>query len=136
LAADIEPRKVFRFSTGPGKKYEGHLDGNRFEISRIIDYRNSFLPNITGTIEDNGIKRTVNVQMTLPLFALLFLCVWSGAFLLAVTNFLVDQIASGKFDAGILFVLFFFLLGYGLAMAGFTYEAGKTKAYFDRLFEE
>ncbi len=74
--------------------------------------------------------------MTLPFFAILFLCVWSGAFLLAITTFLVGQIASGKFDAGILFILFFFLLGYGLAMAGFAYEATKAKAYFDQLFGE
>ncbi len=38
LAADIEPWKVFKLSTNPGKKYEGRLDGNRFKISRIIDY--------------------------------------------------------------------------------------------------
>jgi hypothetical protein len=136
LAADIEPRKLFRFSTNPRKKYEGHLHGNRFEIRRIINYRNSFLPNITGTIEDNGVMRTVNVQMILPFFVLLFLCVWSGALLLAMTTFLVRQIASGKFDAGILFVLLILLVGYALTMAGFTYEASKARAYFDQLFNE
>lgn len=53
LKANIEPKnnslfsKFTRVSTKP---YEGHFYGNRFEIRRIIFYRNSFLPIITGHI--------------------------------------------------------------------------------------
>jgi hypothetical protein len=134
LAADIEPPKLLRSFLSAHKKYEGYSYGNRFEISRIISYSNSFLPNITGTIEDKGVTRIVNVKMELSPFVRLFLCVLLVAFLVATTAILVDQMASRKFDGRILTLLFFSLFGYGLVMFGFTYEAAKAKAYFDQLF--
>ncbi len=38
------------FSKNTTKLYKGELYGNRFNISRVISYQNSFLPTITGDI--------------------------------------------------------------------------------------
>ena len=52
IGQNIEPKKTLRlgFKNKNTKLYEGYLNGNNFEINRIISYRNSFLPQIKGEI--------------------------------------------------------------------------------------
>jgi hypothetical protein len=56
------------FFTSSGTKtlyqtYEGWYDEEDFKIKRIINYRNSFLPVITGNIVQNGSRSTITVKM-------------------------------------------------------------------------
>lgn len=59
IQANIEPKSnslFSRFTRITIKPYEGYFYSNRFEIRRIIFYRNSFLPIITGHISNfNGL---------------------------------------------------------------------------------
>ncbi|AZB35921.1 hypothetical protein [Chryseobacterium bernardetii] len=45
----VEPKKFFSWKHI--KDYEGSVDTNSFDISRVVKYRNSFLPQISGSIQ-------------------------------------------------------------------------------------
>ncbi|MGL5888490.1 MAG: hypothetical protein ACRC3B_01315 [Bacteroidia bacterium] len=63
----VYKRDNFFTSSGtrtPYQTYEGWYDEEDFKIKRIINYRNSFLPVITGNIAQNGSRSTITVKMT------------------------------------------------------------------------
>ena len=75
LKRAVEPQKTFRVSSIFGsdkyKDYEGEVDENgAFQMSRIINYRNSFLPVIKGTIEQDTNGATITVEMRLHYFVI------------------------------------------------------------------
>jgi hypothetical protein len=75
LNAKVEPYKAFRFS----KKhvpYQGTISEEGFQISRIIHYRNSFLPVIRGRFEVETHKTVIHVQMSIHSFVMVFLGFW------------------------------------------------------------
>ena len=76
----IEPKKSFSFSffENRTKPYEGKLIDSSFEISRIINYRNSFLPVIKGQISSYLGRTEVAVRMRPVVFVLIFVSFWLG----------------------------------------------------------
>ncbi|RXM40882.1 hypothetical protein BOQ62_03640 [Chryseobacterium sp. CH21] len=50
LSGFVEPKK-FGLGRNYIKEYEGSINDNNFEISRVIRNRNSFLPQIIGTVQ-------------------------------------------------------------------------------------
>ena len=68
---------VFDFPKGV-KYFEGGVSENSFKIFRRIQYRNSFLPLIIGTIEksdyDSTLKIKINMRMTI--FVSVFISIW------------------------------------------------------------
>src|SRR5438270_8356589 len=69
LADNIEPKRSFRFNTlfsNATKPYEGEIKGNRFRVSRIINYRNSFLPVIEGEVYQYTGKTQIHITMKPP----------------------------------------------------------------------
>lgn len=58
LAAAVEPRKRFRFGRGRCP-FEGELGIDSFTLTRIISYRNSFIPSIRGRIITTSSGSTV-----------------------------------------------------------------------------
>ncbi len=51
LADAIEPKRAIRWAwSASAKPFQGTIAGDRFEMSRVIRYRNSFLPQISGQI--------------------------------------------------------------------------------------
>ncbi|BCL39715.1 hypothetical protein [Nostoc sp. MS1] len=75
LSANIEPPKAFRFSTKHAL-YQGSIGSESFQISRIIHYRNSFLPTIRGRFEVQSHQTLIHVQMSLNPFVMGFLGLW------------------------------------------------------------
>lgn len=84
LAKQTEPKKIFRWGKGERTTYEGTVEGNSFSISRIIGYRNSFLPVIKGEVTENAKGTTIKVRMRLQLFVLLFLFLWGSGWAVGV----------------------------------------------------
>ena len=81
IAEHIESRKVFRLSFGKNrlaKPYEGEIKKNTFRISRIINYRNSFLPLITGHIGNGADETVIIVRMRMFVFTIVFMSLWMG----------------------------------------------------------
>lgn len=139
LDAIIEPRKAFRsaiiFRSKNHKPYEGSISGNSFHITRIIRYRNSFLPEIKGQVETYLGKTRVIVKMRLHPLVLIFLLIWCGAVGIFLIAFLISLIKEQTFDPSIFIPLTMLLFAYGLTTVGFKNESLKSKKYLAELFE-
>ena len=75
LNALVEPTKTFRFSAKHAP-YQGSISESGFQISRIIHYRNSFLPVIRGRFEVKSHQTLIHVQMSTHPFVMVFLGFW------------------------------------------------------------
>lgn len=75
LNAKVEPTKVFRFSTKHAP-YQGSISEEGFKISRIIHYRNSFLPVIKGRFEVQSHQTIIHIEMSVHPFVMAFLGFW------------------------------------------------------------
>ncbi|MBH8577804.1 hypothetical protein I8752_33555 [Nostocaceae cyanobacterium CENA369] len=75
LSAKVEPTKMFRVSKKHAP-YQGTISEQGFQITRIIHYRNSFLPVIRGRFEAQVHQTVVHIQMSLHPFVMTFLGFW------------------------------------------------------------
>lgn len=116
-------------------QYYGKTGERTFKLQRIITYRNSFLPNIKGTIEDDFVGTTIKVKMRLNISAMVFMCIWCGAVGFACVFISGQMISEAKFDPAGLIPFGMLLFAYGLVMGGFKYESNKSKKDLKQLFE-
>lgn len=105
-----------------GRPFLGRLDGVSFKMTRIIVYRNSFLPVIRGRIAQGDLGANVRLVMTLDPLVALFMLGWftalgAGAFSSAET--------AGWWAAVVPMGLCVF--GAALTLGGFIPEAFKAK---------
>lgn len=140
LEENIEPKRIFRWGWADAKRYQGSLDQGRFNITRIISYRNSFLPVIQGEVQPEVNGCTVRISMRLHLLVLVFMLIWFGGIGLSAITAIVAML-SADVQTGSTRLPFFFiplvmiLFGYLLAWGGFKYESRKSKAFFRELFQ-
>ena len=131
LSYIVEPEKMFRFSMfgrASTKPYEGQIRGRSFHITRIINYRSSFLPLVDGVVERGIASATfIKVKMQLHVLTAIFLVVWCGAAGVCLIAFTIQAISEGKFNEAILASLGMLLFAYALTMGAFKYEANRTK---------
>ena len=139
LRENIEPKKTFRmtglFGSKDHKHYEGSIEGRSFSISRIIHYRNSFLPIIKGEIASKHDGTHIHIQMRLHTIALIFMALWCGILGLVFLVISFDSLNEGSFDPFLLIPLGMLLFGYLMTVGGFKYESGKSKKWLKDLFE-
>ena len=127
----IEPKRGLSlsvFKKRPNRKdYEGQVDRNGFKIQRVIQYRNSFLPQITGTFQRGRTGNEVLVKLRLNTFVLVFICLWMGGIAVAglSTVFAVSSTSGLGYFSLIPFGMLLF--GYLLTTLAFSYEANKSK---------
>src|SRR5579883_738093 len=77
MATQIEPPKAMRWHISRNHlPYEGTLSETGFHISRIIHYRNSFLPIIRGRFEPSPAGTAVQITMRLHPVVIAFLVFW------------------------------------------------------------
>lgn len=144
LNAVIEPRKFFRISLS-GKKnkmlYEGEIKGTSFKISRIINYRNSFLPVVFGEIISDGNQTRVIIKMRPSKSVIIFMTLWLGLVGLLCLGILISgilqlkQILKTGFSPASLIPFGMFAFGYSLIFFGYRFEAQKTKDFLIKLFK-
>ncbi len=138
LSNCIEPEKTFRFSLfggGSSKAYEGQVYGQNFDIKRIIGYRNSFQPNISGIISHDFNGVFVKVKMRLSIFVIVFLCIWCGFVGIAFIVFLLSSFGSHKFNPAMLIPLGMLTFVYLLTMVCFKFESHKSKKDLQKILE-
>ncbi|GAB3916219.1 hypothetical protein [Larkinella terrae] len=103
--------------------FQGKISETGFEISRIIRYRNSFLPLVKGRFESNGMGGLdIRIVMTLPLFVQFFtwcLLLVAGGFLLYVAY---QRIATGHVPPDLVKPTFLTVGIYVAFKLGFEYE--------------
>jgi hypothetical protein len=124
------------FGVVPEKPYKGRFGDHMFEIQRVITHRNSFLPKISGVIDNapNGI--TIHVKMRLPISILIFISLWLLAFGAHSVALIIDLLATRiPPNAETLAPIGMFLFGYGLTIGGFKFESIKSRNDLRKLFE-
>jgi len=137
LADLVEPVKIFRIRDfrKKSKPYEGKLNGMKFKINRIISYRNSFLPVITGDMRNQISGITIMVKMRLHLFVFLFLILWFGFAGFGIIITLTYAFKNEDFNLWVLVPTGMFIAAYIGIMAAFKYESSKSKKDLEKLFE-
>ena len=138
-----EPRKAFRgfFVIQKTKLYQGHVAGNQFEISRIITYRNSFLPLIRGHVSTYMGQTEVAIRMRPVLFVLIFMGFWLGivgviCLVLTIEAFRQrDELLAQGVPPVALVPFGMFVFGYMLLLLAYKTESRKSKAFLTQLLE-
>ena len=119
----------------PEKPYEGEVGEHSFQIIRIINYRNSFLPVIKGRITPEGMGSQIDIEMTLHPFVFIFMLIWLGMVGQMGILFLVATIAEGTFEPAALVPVAMFIFGCLLTVLGFKPEADRTQKFLQHLLE-
>ncbi|MCP4420488.1 MAG: hypothetical protein GY805_28105 [Chloroflexi bacterium] len=128
LASIVEPRQLgWRFSRDH-KLFEGEINGQAFKISRVLRYRNNFLPTLVGHIQDDLDASSLQI-MARPNWYLIVL--WP---LLLLVFFYATIFSADVTNIGmiLLFIAFF----YGMPTVLFNFELHKAKKLLHEQFEE
>ncbi len=83
------------FKNPGGKAFRGRVQRERFRCSRVIHYRNLFLPVARGRLLRDANGTRVELVLHTPLLSTLFLAIWTFG-ILAV---LVGGVLAGRADA-------------------------------------
>ncbi|UWX62508.1 hypothetical protein N0B40_09485 [Chryseobacterium oranimense] len=131
LSDFVEPKK-FGLGRNPIKGYEGSVNSNSFEISRVIQYRNSFLPKINGIIQKNNYETEIQVTMKLDLFVLIFLIFWCS---ITASVFIMISLTEKKISIEFFMPLLMLVFVYIMTMLCFKFESKKSKEFLKKSFE-
>jgi hypothetical protein len=138
LSDSIEPEKNFRFKifiSSSSKPYEGKINSNTFEIKRIINYRNSFLPRIKGVISRESDKTIIKVKMQLHPFVVSFLSIWFISIGFVTIILLLQLFIDAKFNPLTLIPFVMLIFAYALTMFAFKLESNRSKKDLQKLFK-
>jgi hypothetical protein len=132
LAVHTEERRLFRLrfpGAGNDSRFEGEVSATGFNITRVIGYRNSFLPVVEGDIASDGGGSRIKVRMRPMTFVIVFLF----AFGVIPLSLLPTAFSSGEPGAAA-FPFFFILFAYAMSMGGFWFEASKQERTLREIF--
>ncbi|MFH6994617.1 hypothetical protein [Flavobacterium sp. FlaQc-48] len=135
LQNEIEAEKSFGFGRNRfsySKPYIGKVYPDKFEIKRAINYKNSFLPLIKGEIKEDISGSRINVNMLLPDFVKVFMCIWLGIVFLVSLGTLYVLVFNNGFNGGGPFIFIpFIMLFAGVAMVVFGFKTESKKSISD-----
>jgi hypothetical protein len=135
-------KTIFPFSNRNSvKPYEGFIKNNSFVISRIINYRNSFLPIISGEIIYINENPIIKIKMGLPKFIKFFVAFWLGIvgiaclFTLLFGVLSINDIVKHGFSPFALIPFGMFVFGFLLIYFSFKYESKISKTFLIDLLQ-
>jgi len=115
------------FGPSSEKPFIGEIHGARSQIRRDINYRNSFLPVISGEFEAQGPHVLIHLRMRMIVFTMIFMAFWMIITLPLASISLLSLLGKSFFEAKVeLIALAFPIFGYLLCMCGFHYERRKS----------
>ena len=135
LGERVEPKRWFRFPfLEKHRPYEGVVSAEGFQINRVIQYRNSWLPFVEGSVRRDGGKTRIEVWLKLHPFVAVFTTVWLGftglgGLVAGVRLFTAQE----PFEPMGLIPLGMFAFGYLLAHGAFAIEVGGVRQLLDQL---
>lgn len=139
LDSVVEPKRSFHFFGSREKPYQGKIAGPHFEVSRIINYGNSFLPMIKGDVESEIIGSSVLISMQPHIFVIVFMPLWVGGmgvfFLVTLISLLSSSLQVNITNPSLLRPLEAMFVFCVAALVAFKFEAIKSKKFFEELFE-
>ncbi len=128
VAGNLSARRSFWDRiTGHGRGFEGEVTSERFRFSRIIGYRNSFLPVVRGHIRPDTGGSRVDVTMTIHPAVMLFLVFWGVGFGAGAVAALVATLQGGT--TGDLVVVAVVPIAYVVITLAFGIEALKAERF-------
>jgi hypothetical protein len=145
IAANVAPKRrhslVF-YDKKVTQFYEGQLKEDTFTISRVINYRNSFLPLIFGTVSSFAGQTQVKIKMRPVVSVLIFMSVWLGIIgvvclciifvaLMHITE--IDRVFKQGFSPIILIPFGMFIFGSLLSYFAFKKESKMAKEFLQKL---
>ncbi|AEA43282.1 hypothetical protein Fluta_1287 [Fluviicola taffensis DSM 16823] len=111
--------------------YNGEISGKNFEIWRNINYRNSFIPIITGTVGSKLDKTEIHVSMKLSLLAKIVLIIVLS---IACVIFLIG-FTFYPFGFKVFIPVFAIILSYLVIFLAFKLEARISKKDLNTIFK-
>jgi hypothetical protein len=126
LRSVVEPRRRFRWSAGEGRPFEGEVENDGFAITRIINYRNSFLPQIRGRVIPTPTGARIEGTMRLHALVLAFLIFWCGSVSIGGGMVVRQALVSGQWSPTMLIPFGMVIFSWALSAGAFTYEARKA----------
>lgn len=132
---EIEKKQWLKFGGG-GNRFEGSISSNQFTISRIIGYRNGFLPVICGSVEPVNGGSVISLTMRPHIAALVFMGLWFSGVLFGI-GAVTLAVITGHSPAHPAMLIPFGMLVFGVALVsgGFWFEATKQKPMLLELFQ-
>lgn len=132
LGAEVERPKGFTFLSifrqqSSDRYFTGYVDSHRFEIKPAFVGRDSFIPEISGTIETQLNGSLLKVKMRLSSFVFAFMFLWLGIAGLAGLWMVFTGFTKEPFTSDSLAPLLIFLFGYLLMMGCFNYHSWSAK---------
>lgn len=122
----------FNFETKPSlKKFEGSKINSTFFLQRIINYRNSFLPDIQINLWQKKLYTEIYVKFKLKPFTVVILII-SSVFLMILFSVLITE---DNFNSSTLILLLFLIVIYLMCVLGFNYEVNKAKKEFQQILK-
>ena len=113
-------KSSWRGPRSSGRPFLGTVEGRSFRIRRDIQYRNSFLPIIRGSITATSNGSRVSVLMFMHPVVLLFMLGWFGLLISTEWRLLDSNIARSFVPVAMI------VFGLVLSLGGFFYEALKV----------
>lgn len=135
LRPKIEPTKLIRFSRDHAP-YQGELTSDGFRMTRVIHYRNSFLPIITGAFVPTPSGTKVEVHLGLHSLVIAFMCFWFCGVGFASLVILAVVLSGVVHPAFLLIPLGMLGFGWALVSGGFWFEASSQRPLLIKLFRE
>tara|TARA_R110000868_G_scaffold384244_4_gene651676 strand:+ start:45 stop:572 length:528 start_codon:yes stop_codon:yes gene_type:complete len=138
LSENLQKKRGLRFGfTQPKnqKLFEGYLYNDSFEIQRVINYRNSFLPQISGKISTRLDKARIELKLKPHSFVLVFISLWLGGVGLGLIGSLIGIFTQGVNPLACLPLIVMFGFGIGLTNFGFKTESKKAKNDLTKIFK-
>jgi len=139
LAEYVEPVKSNRFfnffAANTLKPYRGLINESGFKICRIIQHGNSFLPRITGRIDQHYNGTTIKVKMRLRRSTLLFMSIWCGLIGFACVVMLMEFLRHPKFEPAMLIPFGMLMFAYLLTILSFKYESRKSRKDLEEILQ-
>jgi hypothetical protein len=124
--------RLFRASAG-GKDFEGTVSDREFRVTRVIRYRNSFLPVVRGRIEDAADGARVEVSMRLHPAVFGFMLLWFGFLTISLVVIVVIAAIKQTFSPFFLVPLGMFAFGYALTTGGFKLESRRSREQLEAI---
>jgi len=111
-----------------GTLFSGTVNSESFKIRRNINYRNSFLPIVTGRFLPHGNRTILQLTFKPVEFVIAFMIVWLGGVSLASISMIFLLITCPEtFSAPMLIPFAMLVFGIALFGGGFTAEYPKSK---------
>lgn len=138
LAAEVEPRSIFNRSIWrrDHRFFAGKVEENgRFQINRVIHYRNSFLPYIYGEITNDLDATRIKLRLHPHPLVMILMPIFLGVFFF---TFLGTGLMSGDLAQNLWVVwamLGFFFLFYAIIVGFFNFEVNKARRHLEEIFQ-